>query len=162
MPQQDKYLIVRILILAVVALFLQTYFIPLIQIVVWRPDVILLLILYIGSSYGVMQGTLAGFILGIFQDSLSPVPIGISSLANCIVGFLAGQTRQLKLSYNAKILLSIFLILVHGGLFFLFYQFKTDTTYFYLVVTRVFPNTVYTFVIGLLISLFFRPRYESA
>ena len=161
MPQQNNYLFIRIVILSVIALFLQTYFIPLIQIVVWRPDLILLLILYIGYSYGVVQGTLAGFILGIFQDSLSPVPIGISSLANFIVGFLAGQTRQLKLSLNAKILLSILLILVHGSLYFLLYQFKTEATYFYLLVTRVFPNTVYTFIIGLLISLFFRPRYES-
>ena len=161
MPQQDRYTFIRLIILSVIALFLQTYFTPFIQIVVWRPDLILLLILYIGYSYGVLQGTLAGFILGIFQDSLSPVPVGISSLANCIVGFLAGQTRQLKLALNTKILLSILLILVHGGLFFLLYQFKTEATYFYLLVTRVFPNTVYTFVVGLCISLFLRPRYES-
>jgi rod shape-determining protein MreD len=161
MPHEGKYTVIRILILSVITLFLQIYFIPLVEIIVWRPDLIVLLILYIGYSYGVVQGTLAGFILGVFQDSLSPIPIGISSLANCIVGFLAGQARQLKLSYNAKILLSILLILVQGSLFFLLYQFKTEATYFYLLVTRVFPNTLYTFLIGLLISLFFRPRYAS-
>jgi rod shape-determining protein MreD len=152
---------VRLLLLSVSALFLQIYFIPLIEIAVWRPDLILLLTLFIGYSYGVLQGTLAGFILGVFQDSLSPNPIGISALANCLVGFLAGQVRQLKLSYNAKILVSIFLILAQGIIFFLLYQFKTESTYFHLLVTRAFPNTVYTFIIGLLISVFVRSRVES-
>lgn len=161
MPHESKYSIIRLLILSISALSLQIYFIPLIEIAVWRPDLILLLTLYVGYSYGVVQGTIAGFILGVFQDSLSPNPIGISALANCVVGFLAGQARQLKLSYNAKILVSILLILAQGIIFFLLYQFKTEATYFHLLVTRAFPNTVYTFIIGLLISVFVRSRIES-
>jgi rod shape-determining protein MreD len=161
MPREAKFTVAKIVIIGVIILVLQIYFIPIIEITVWRPDLVLLLTLYIGYSYGVMQGTISGFSLGLLQDALSPNPIGISSLANCIVGFLAGQGRQLKLAYNAKILLTILLILIHGSIFFLLYQFKTEATYLYLLFTRVFPNTIYTFLIGLLISVFMRSKLSG-
>jgi len=137
---------------------LQFSFIPLIEIGVWRPDLLVIFTLYIGYRFGSIKGTLTGFLLGIIQDSMSPNPIGISALANCIVGFSAGQISELKLSYNARILASFLLILVHGAIYFLVYQFKTEATYISLLATRVFPNTIYTFLIGLLLSVFFRSK----
>ena len=142
-------------------MLLQFSFIPLIEIGIWRPDLILLFTLYIGYRFGAVPGTLSGFLLGIIQDAISPNPIGISALANCIVGFFAGQVVALKLSYNARILVSILLILMHGAIFFLIYQFKTEATYFYFIFSRVFPNTIYTFLIGLFLSLFFKSQLEK-
>jgi rod shape-determining protein MreD len=161
MLKDKKYTSMNVVLVGAVMLLLQIFFIPLIEIAIWRPDVILLFTIFIGYRYGVVYGTLTGFILGIFQDSIGPGTMGFSSLANCIVGFLAGQSRQLKLAYNVKILITIFLILTHGIIFYLFYQFRTDTSYSYLILTRVFPNTIYTFGIGLLLSVFFKSDLES-
>jgi rod shape-determining protein MreD len=158
---ENRYLLLKVILLGLVAVLLQFSFIPLIKIGVWRPDLILLFTLYVGYRFGAIPGTLTGFFLGVIQDSIGPNPVGISALANCIVGFLAGQIVPLKLSYNARILMSIMLILLHGAIYFLIYQFKTEATYFYLIFTRVFPNTVYTFLIGLFLSVFFRSQLEK-
>ena len=154
--------VIQMIILGLLAILIQAFFIPLIEVGVWRPDVILLAVLYIGYRYGVIPGVLTGFVLGVIQDALSPLPLGMSSLANSIIGFSAGQVRQLKLAMNARILASVILILLHGCIFYFFYQLRSEVTFLYLLLTRVFPNTVYTFVIGLLLSFFLQPKMDEA
>jgi rod shape-determining protein MreD len=161
MALDRKSSLIYILIIGLVSLLLQAFFVPIIEIGVWRPDLVLLAILFIGYRYGVIAGILSGFILGILQDSMSPLPLGISSLANSIIGFAAGQIRQFKLAYNARILASVILILIQGCIFYFFYLFRSETTYGYLLLTRVFPNTIYTFLIGLLISFFIGSKTEK-
>ena len=161
MHPDKKYNNLRILLLSLIAFIIQLYFVPMIEIKVWRPDLILLLIVYTGFYYGAIPGTLTGFVLGIFQDSLSPNPIGMTSLANCLIGFIAGQIKQFKLAYNAKIVVALLLILVHGLVFYLVYQFKSESTYLHLVYSRIFPNTIYTFSMGLILSVFFRSTIEE-
>jgi rod shape-determining protein MreD len=161
MAHDRKTNIIYILIVGLTSLLLQAFFVPIIEIGVWRPDVVLLAVLYIGYRYGVIAGILSGFILGIFQDSMSPLPLGMTSLTNSVIGFAAGQIRQFKLAYNARILASVILILIQGCIFYFFYQFRAEVNYGYLLLTRVFPNTIYTFLIGLLISFFNRSKIEN-
>lgn len=161
MALDRKSNIVYMIIIGLVALLLQAFFVPLIEIGVWRPDIVLLAVLYIGYRYGIIAGILTGFLLGILQDSMSPLPLGISSLANSVIGFAAGQIRQFKLAYNARILATVILILIQGCIFYFFYLFRSDATYGYLLLTRVFPNTIYTFLIGLLISFFVGSKTEK-
>lgn len=160
MTSETGYQFLRTAIVGIVALTLQISFIPMIEIGAWRPDLIILVVIFIGLRYGATQGILAGFILGVLQDSFSPHPVGISAFADTITGFLAGQVRQLKLAYNIRILAVIILILIQTSLFFLIYQLQTDVSYLYLVATRVFPNTLYTFLIAILLSVFFRDQIE--
>lgn len=161
MALDNRSNILFIFILGLAAVLLQAFFIPLLEIGVWRPNIILLVVIYVGFRYGVITGVITGFILGIFQDSMSPLPIGISSMANSIIGFGTGQIRQLKLSYNAKVLAAVILILIQGCIFYFFYQIQSELTYIYLLLTRVFPNTIYTFFIGLLISFFMKKKLED-
>jgi rod shape-determining protein MreD len=151
----------RILLLSLAAFIAQLYFVPLIEISIWRPDLILLLILYIGLYYGPVPGTLTGFLLGLFQDAVSPIPIGMTSIAHCLTGFIAGQVKQFKLAYNAKIVAVLILILFHGIIFYLVYQYKSEAGFGYLIYSRVFPNTIYTFTLGLVLSVFFRAHLQE-
>jgi len=151
----------RILLLGLGAFILQLYFIPMIEISVWKPDLILLLVVYVGLYYGAIPGTLTGFIIGIFQDAVSPIPLGMTALANCLAGFGAGQVKQFKLAFNARMVAALLLILGHGLIFYLVYQYKSEATYGYFIYSRVFPNTVYTFVLGLVLSVFFRSSLEE-
>jgi len=160
MTSETGYQFFRTAIVSIIALTLQISFIPMIEIGAWRPDLIILVVIFIGLRYGATQGILAGFILGVLQDSFSPHPVGISAFADTVTGFLAGQVRQLKLAYNIRILAVIILILIQTSLFFLIYQLQTDISYLYLVATRVFPNTLYTFLIAILLSVFFRDQIE--
>lgn len=162
MPRQNKIDYFKITFLIISAFLFQTYLIPVLEINVWRPDLILIVILIIGYKYGPLSATLLGFIIGIFQDSLSANPVGISSFANCIVGFLAGTFREYKIKSNIAYLTTILLLLLHGFLFYLIYQFKTETTYTYLILTRIFPNSIYTFLIWLISSYFFKSIIEES
>ena len=154
--------VIQMIILGLLAIIIQVFFIPLIEIGVWRPDVVLLVVMYIGYRYGTIPGASTGFVLGVIQDALSPLPLGITSLANSVIGFSAGQVKQLKLALNARILASVILILIHGCIFYFFYQLRSEVDFLYLLLTRVFPNTVYTFVIGLLLSFFLQLKLEEA
>lgn len=156
MQRQNKLDYLKIIFIIIIAFLLQLYFVPVIVINVWRPDLILIVLLFIGYKYGAVSATLVGFFLGIFQDSLSVSPVGISSFANCVVGFLAGSIRDYKLKSNTAYLFTIILLLIHGFLFYLIYHVKTDATYTYFIFTRIFPNTIYSFLIWLTASYFFK------
>jgi rod shape-determining protein MreD len=161
MPTERQYGYVQIILVGIVALILQIGFVPMLEIGVWRPDLIILVVIYAGFKLGVMPGTLIGFFLGVLADLFGPGPVGISALGASIVGFLAGQFRPLKLAYNAQLLSGIILILVYGLIFYYIYQLQVDATYLYMIFSRVFPNTIYTFMIGFFLSLFFRSKLES-
>ena len=161
MPRESQSNTLYLIFAGVAAIILQAFFVPLIEIGVWRPDVVILVVIYISFQKGVVPGVFSGFLLGVFQDALSPLPLGVSSLANSVIAFFAGQVSQFKLAPNARVLASVLLILFHGCIFFFFYQLRTDVTYVYLLLTRVFPNTVYTFLIGLLFSSFMKSPLEN-
>jgi rod shape-determining protein MreD len=161
MAKDKKISYWQIILLSAFAFLFQIYFVPLIEILVWRPDLILIVILFVGNRYGALTGTLTGFILGILQDTISLTPMGVSSLTNSICGFLAGQTKQTKLTANMSLLVFLFLILLHGLIFYFFYQFNSETTYLYLIFSRVFPNTIYTFSLGIIFYLLIKPRYQG-
>ncbi len=162
MQRQNKFDYIKILFIIICAFLLQIYLVPVLEINVWRPDLILIVVLFIGYKYGALAATLSGFILGIFQDSLSASPIGISSFANCIAGFLAGSFREYKIKSNTAYLSTILLLLLHGFLFYMIYHAKTEASYTYLIFTRIFPNTIYTFIIWLISSYFFKSMMEES
>ena len=96
----------------------------------------------------------------------SLVSSSLSVKLGCWMNFCIVMSRSLfSCSWDHSglnsILSPIFLILIHGSIFYLFYQFRTETTYFYLIFTRVFPNTIYTFFIALFISIFVKSRLEA-
>ena len=160
MANNSKIDLLKTFIIVIMAIIMQMYFVSLIKISVWMPDFIVLTVIFIGYKYGSFTGTITGFILGIFQDSLGVNPIGMTSLAHTITGYLAGQAKEYRISSNTATLITIVLILLNGLIFFLLYQFESEASYFYLIFSRVFPNTIYTYLIGHVILLLFRETFE--
>lgn len=56
-----------------------------------RPSLTLPLIVYIGLLRGPVPGTLFGAALGLGVDILGALPLGATSFAFCIVGFVSGK-----------------------------------------------------------------------
>lgn len=54
------------------------------------PDLVLVLVVYLGLTSGPVTGMLAGSLAGIMQDALSSGVIGIGGLAKSMVGFVVG------------------------------------------------------------------------
>ncbi|HEX6643416.1 MAG TPA: rod shape-determining protein MreD [Gemmatimonadales bacterium] len=73
------------------------------------PDflVIALLVIAMGSRPGV--GAIAGLVLGLVADALTPARVGAGMLAHTVVGYLASWGRAVFFAEN---------ILVHAGMFF--------------------------------------------
>lgn len=78
------------LIIFIGAIVLQTsilHFIPIGGII---PDLVLVMIVYLGLVRGPEIGCFSGFAFGLMQDALSKVPLGSNALSKTIIGFLCG------------------------------------------------------------------------
>jgi rod shape-determining protein MreD len=76
------------------AIVLQTsilHFIPIGGII---PDLVLVIIVYLGLLRGPETGCFSGFVFGLMQDALSNVPLGSNALSKTIIGFLCGMSGR--------------------------------------------------------------------
>ena len=69
---------------------LQSTVVPALSFLVWKPSLVLLLVVAWSIVRGGVDGTVWGFIGGLMLDLLSGGPWGISTLALTVVGVLAG------------------------------------------------------------------------
>lgn len=67
-----------------------------------RPDLALVLLMYLALYQGATAGQFAGFISGLTEDVLSIVPLGFFSLINTIIGFLLGLFKD-KIDVNSAV-----------------------------------------------------------
>lgn len=159
MDQEIKYFIFTIFIFGFTSVIVQSLFVPFIEINFWRPDFVLIIVLLMGKRFGSVKGSTAGFILGLLQDSLSSLPVGITALPKVIAGYAGGKVKTLKLEGTSYYLWFMLFIFIHELITFFFFQYKTDLSYTYLIFSRVFPNTIYStamlFVINILSGKYF-------
>jgi len=154
MNQENKYFIFTLVIFGISSIVLQSMFVPLLEINVWKPDIVLIIILLISKRFGSIKGTSAAFFLGIIIDSLSTLPVGITTLPKVIAAYAAGKTKTLRLEGTLYYLWFILFIFLNELIIYFFLQFKIELSYINLIFTRVFPNTVYTTLIMFVIILF--------
>ena len=79
---------VRNALLILLAVLLQTSWVN--SFALWdvRPDVVLLVVVFIGITGGQIAATVFGFVSGFLLDVYDPESMGLNSLANSVVGFL--------------------------------------------------------------------------
>src|SRR3989338_10651814 len=76
----------------------------------WAPDFLLLALLVYAIRTTPGRASIAGFLVGLLGDALTPVALGSGALAHTIVGYLAAWGKAVFFAENA---------LVSGGFFFL-------------------------------------------
>jgi len=154
MNQETKYFLFILLLFGFSAIIVQSLVVQLIEVNLWQPDLVLVIVLLVGKRFDPIKGSTAGFVLGILQDSLSPLPVGLTALPKALVGYASGKTKILRLEGAMYYLWFILLIFAHEAITYLFLQYKTDLTFTYLLYSRVFPNTVYTTLMLFIVNLF--------
>ena len=82
--------VVRIVVVAAVALLLQTTVVLDIRVAGAAPDVMLLLPVAAGLVAGPVEGAAVGFVAGLAADLLLPTPFGLTALVGTLVGFGVG------------------------------------------------------------------------
>lgn len=55
-----------------------------------RPDLVLIIVVYLGLIRGADIGSLSGFFFGLFEDAFSGTFLGANALSKTIIGFLCG------------------------------------------------------------------------
>jgi rod shape-determining protein MreD len=147
MNQETKYYLFILATFGTTSIILQSIFVPYIEIYgIWKPDVVLIVVLLIGKRFGSISGSTTGFILGLIQDSLTATPVGITALPKALAGYASGKMNTLKMEGTVTFLWFILFTFLHEFIFYFILQFKLDISFTYLIYSRVFPDTIYTTV----------------
>ena len=76
---------------------LQVAIVPLLTIGGTAPDLFLILLFGLSLSVGSELAATAGFLIGLYQDSLSGAPLGLNAFTLSLIGFLVSRlSRQVK------------------------------------------------------------------
>jgi rod shape-determining protein MreD len=154
---KNRYLFYLLFILFIIALSaVQNYIVKLLEIYIWKPDILLIFIFIMGHIYGKRQGNLFGFISGLIENFFSG--FGISLLAKSISGFISGFFR-FNPTYNYTNFIYGILVtsLIHNTIFYTIY-FYGDKSFFSLLTTYVIPNALYTSILAFLGYLAFEKK----
>lgn len=159
MNQEIKYFLFIFITFGIGSVLIQGLVVPYIAIgSVWKPDLVVIIVLLIGKRFGSVAGSTTGFILGLVQDSLTTMPIGITALPKVMAGYSAGKMSVLKFEGSVNFLWFISIIFLHEFVFYFILQFKTDIAFTYLIYSRIFPNTIYT-TLMMFITYFSTQKY---
>jgi rod shape-determining protein MreD len=79
------------LIVFLCAMIVQTTLLQFLTVAGVKPDLVLVIVIYLGLIEGPNLGCLSGFSLGLFEDAYSGISLGgVNALSKTIVGFLSG------------------------------------------------------------------------
>ncbi|HNT33398.1 MAG TPA: rod shape-determining protein MreD [bacterium] len=102
----------RILLFAVIVLFLQVWIGPAFRNLGAEPNFVLLLVIFVSCSHDPLHGMLLGFTLGMAEDVLRMQCFGLSALTYVLVGYLPRVLGNLLFLEN-RVAQFIYLILAH-------------------------------------------------
>jgi len=127
------------------------------------PDIVIILVIYLGYIRGHIAGMVSGFLAGLILDLLSGSFIGLSALSYSLAGFIAGyfnkQTTGEASKKNSLIGIIFMCTLVAYSIFFVIYFQGSNISFTEIFLKYIITTTFYTSVFGLFFSLIFN-RYD--
>ncbi len=131
--------------------FLQAAVVPRMAIAGIQPDLFLVLIFGLSLSTGSELATAAGFLIGLYQDSLSGAPLGLNAFTLSLIGFLVSRmSRQVKTAELAGRFALLFLAGLVSGLTTLLVLrfFQVPRPLASALLWTVLPGAIYTATLG--------------
>lgn len=141
-------------LIAIISIF-QSYFLEFLSIGLFKPNLILILVVWISLFESRLFGILAGFISGLLLDTLTPDVLGSNSMFLSLVGFISGsffnEEKVFRNLTSSRFLLVTFLSsVIYNLVYYFFYQdFKSFTLSSYFT-QNVLISTIYTIVIAII------------
>ena len=142
--------------------FLQAAVVPRLAIAGIQPDLFLVLIFGLSLSTGPEVATAAGFLIGLYQDSLSGGPVGLNAFTLSLIGFLVSRvSRQVKTAELAGRFALLFLAGLVSGLttLLLLRFFQVPRPLASTLLWTVLPGAIYTATLGT--GLFSIPKLKA-
>lgn len=156
--------VVRNLLLIALALLIQTSWAHSVRILDIGPDLVIIVLVYLGLSGGQIEGTLYGFASGFLLDVYSPDTMGVNALANSVVGFSVGHFRTgVSIEdFRVQALLLFLAVVLHDLIYFLFANILSNPDAILGLILRFgFGTALYTAVVGVGISLVLSIRFNK-
>jgi rod shape-determining protein MreD len=137
---------------------LQTTIVPVISIAGVKPDLLLLVLFFLGFKHDVIPAVIAGFLIGLAQDFYSPEILGQNALAKTIAGFFAGlfNEKVIRLDPLFQLLMFSLMFLIHDTAFYTVQIAKSGIPFQTIgleIVVQTLPRTLYTLFFALIPSL---------
>jgi rod shape-determining protein MreD len=147
--------IVKWALIFIVALVLQTSFVPVIIIAGIKPDLLIISLFFFSIRYGIMPGIFVGFAIGLGQDLYSPSLLGQNALTKTVAGAFIGlfNERTMRSDPLIKTVLLLVVFLVHDSLFFLVQIARLGdplSTLFVGLLTKCLPRALYSIAVAVL------------
>lgn len=132
---------------------IQSNLIDLISIKNIKPDLLLIVLIWLGQREGQFVGTIGGFFIGLIQDIFETQFLGLSSLCKSIAGFIAGRMKTKEREPNLiNIGTFIFIIgLLHNIIYYSIRLLGSGYGFLIILFRFILPETFYTLVFGLII-----------
>ena len=143
------------------AIILQFTLVNYIEILHWRPDLLLIVLVSFSLRKGPNWGMSIGFAVGLIQDFLSAHVVGLAALSKTVAGFVAGSLRG-KFAERTEFFLTLFICgLLHDLLYFFIYILGENFSIQSLVILYTIPNLMYTILIGGFLYYFVEPLLQE-
>ena len=150
--------VLRYILLAALALILQSTLLKLVAVGQIQPDLVLLVLFYVALSEGSYGATIAGFCSGLAQDVYAPQTLGLNALCKSLIGFGLGYCQRGVFvdSLVARSLILFVAVLIHDILYFLISSWPEVGRGFGLVVRFGLPTALYTALLGYVVFYLIR------
>jgi len=127
-----------------------------------KPDLLFIITIYIGYSFGSFNGQITGFTTGLLHDSISNSPLGLMALPKLALGFAVGMIGRSVLKSNiATILLLLFLSTLIKGVVTLFLCYIFHNGMLSSVIHVILPESFYNALIAPPLFFLFDKIYRS-
>jgi len=130
------------------------------------PDLVILMVIYVGIARGHIEGSIIGFLSGLMIDMLSGSFLGLSALSYTIAGFIAGYfcIREREEFLKKYFLIGIVFLcaLIGNSIYFLIFYQGSPISVFNIFLIYVLSTTTYTTIVGSLFILFIKDSKKTA
>ena len=154
---------VRNALLILLGVLLQTSWVN--SLAIWdvRPDVVLLIVVFIGITRGQIEATAFGFASGFLLDVYDTESMGLNSLANSVIGFAVAHSRPgiVAEDFRVQALLLFLASLLHDLVYFTMHSIASPLAIPGLLLRYGLGAAIYTSCVGLGVSLLMSIRIDK-
>lgn len=133
------------------AFLIQITFVKYIEILHWKPDLILIVLVMFSIQYGPNYGSTAGFITGVLGDVASSHLLGLGALSKTVTGYLAGSLARFFKERSQFIITLAISGFVHHLIYFFISTLGDNFSWHIIIFVYIIPNLFYTALVGFFI-----------
>ncbi len=127
-----------------------------------KPDLLFIITVYMGYSFGSFYGEITGFASGLLHDSISNSPLGLLTLPKVAVGFIIGMIGRSMLKSNiATIMILLFGASIVKGFITLFLCYIFHQGMVSSVIYVILPESFYNAVLSPMLFFIFDKIFQG-